>query len=387
MPEVSALESAGIASEYSMRSASSVLGYVSTASASNIAIAPAIPMKQTMVRRPRLPALLRSTAMKLPRRKFLHLAAGAATLTAISRMASALDYPTRPVRLIVGFQPGGLIDIAARMLGSQLTERLGQRFFVENRPGASSNVATSAVVRASPDGYTLLVASNAVTYNATLYDNLDFNFIRDIAPIAPFVRGPFVMTASPSVSAKTIPEFVAYAKANPGRINMATVGAGSAAALYGELFKRMAGVELFPVPYRGAGPALLDLISGRVEVIFIPVGAAIGYIRSGQLRALGVTTMRRIDLLPDLPTINEFLPGYEATAWGGIGAPANTPREIIAILNTEVNAALDDASLKARLADLGAEPFASSPTQFGKFIVDETEKWAKVIRTAGIKAE
>ena len=325
--------------------------------------------------------------MKLHRRKFLHLTAGAAALTAISRTASALDYPTRPVRLILGFQPGGLIDIAARLIGSQLSERLGQRFVVENRPGASSNIATSDVVRASPDGYTLLVASNAVTYNATLYDNLDFNFIRDIAPVAPFVRGPFVMTVSPSVAAKTIPEFIAYAKANPGRINMATAGAGSAAALYGELFERMAGVDLFPVHYRGAGPALVDLMSGRVEVVFIPVAAVIGYIRSGQLRALGVTTLRRVDLLSGLPTINEFLQGYEANAWGGIGAPANTPREIIAILNTHVNAALDDASLKARLADLGAEPFASSPTEFGKFIVDETEKWAKVIRTAGIKAE
>ena len=325
--------------------------------------------------------------MKLHRRKFLHLTAGAAALTAISRTASALDYPTRPVRLIVGLEPGGLVEVAARLIASQLTDRLGQRFFVENRPGASSNIATSAVVRAAPDGYTLLVASNAVTYNSTLYDNLDFNFIRDIAPVAPFVRGPFVMTVSPSVAAKTIPEFIAYAKANPGRINMATAGAGSAAALYGELFERMAGVDLFPVHYRGAGPALVDLMSGRVEVIFIPVAAVIGYIRSGQLRALGVTTLRRVDLLSGLPTINEFLQGYEANAWGGIGAPANTPREIIAILNTHVNAALDDASLKARLADLGAEPFASSPTEFGKFIVDETEKWAKVIRTAGIKAE
>jgi tripartite-type tricarboxylate transporter receptor subunit TctC len=325
--------------------------------------------------------------MKLPRRKFLHLTAGAAALAAISRTASALDYPTRPVRLIVGFQPGGLVEVAARLIASQLTERLGQRFFVENRPGASSNIATSAVVRAAPDGYTLLVASNAVTYNATLYDNLDFNFIRDIAPVAPYVRGPFIMTVNPSLPAKTIPEFIAYAKANPGKINMATAGSGSAAALYGELFKRMAGVELFPVHYRGAGPAVLDLMSGRVEIIFIPVAAVIGHIRSGQLRALGVTTMKRIDLLPNLPTINEFLPGYEAIAWGGVGAPVNTPREIIAILNTQVNAALGDASLKARLADLGAEPFASSPTEFGKFIVDETEKWAKVIRTAGIKAE
>jgi tripartite-type tricarboxylate transporter receptor subunit TctC len=232
----------------------------------------------------------------------------------------------------------------------------------------------------------LLVASNAVTYNATLYDNLDFNFIRDIAPVAPFVRGPFVMTVSPSVSAKTIPEFIAYAKANPGRINMATAGSGSAAALYGELFKRMAGVDLVPVHYRGAGPALPDLMNGRVEVFFIPVAAVIGYIRSGKLNALGVTTTRRIDPLPGVPTINEFLPGYEATAWGGIGAPANTPLDIIAILNREANAALDDAGLKSRLADLGAEPFASSPAEFAKFIVDETEKWAKVIRTAGIKA-
>jgi tripartite-type tricarboxylate transporter receptor subunit TctC len=325
--------------------------------------------------------------MKLLRRKFLHLAAGAAAALGTSRLARGQPYPTRPVHLIVAFPPGGFVDFAARLIGPSLSDRLGQQFVIENRPGASMNIGTRIVVRADPDGYTLLVASNANTYNATLYDNLDFNFIRDIVPIATVMRAPFVMTANPSVSAKTVPEFIAYAKANPAKINMGTAGPGSAAALCGELFKVMAGVNLVPVHYRGVGPALPDLLSGRVEVVFIPVAQAIGYVRSGKLRPLGVTSIKRVDLLPDVPAIDEFLPGYEGVAWTGIGAPANTPQETIAILNKEVNAALADPRFKANLAEFGAEPFAGSPAEFTKFIAEETEKWGKVIRVAGIKAE
>jgi tripartite-type tricarboxylate transporter receptor subunit TctC len=325
--------------------------------------------------------------MKRPRRQFLHLAASASAALGTSRFACAQPYPTRPVHLIVGFPPGGFVDFSARLVGPSLSDRLGQQFVVENRPGASMNIGTRIVVRAEPDGYTLLLASNANTYNATLYDNLDFNFIRDIAPIATVMRAPFVMTVNPSVSAKTIPEFIAYAKANPGKINMGTAGPGSAAALCGELFKVMAGVDLVAVHYRGIGPALPDLLSGRVEVVFIPVAQAIGYIRSGKLRPLGVTSIKRIDLLPDVPTIDEFFSGYEGVAWAGIGAPASTPQEIIVILNKEVNAALADPRFKANLAEFGAEPFAGSPAEFGKFIADETEKWGKVIRAANIKPE
>jgi tripartite-type tricarboxylate transporter receptor subunit TctC len=325
--------------------------------------------------------------MNLPRRKFLHLAAGASAALGTSRLAWAQPYPTRPVHLIVGFPPGGFVDFAARLIGPSLSDRLGQQFVVENKPGASMNIGTRIVVRAEPDGYTLLVASNANTYNATLYDNLDFNFIRDIAPIATVMRAPFVMTVNSSVSAKTIPEFIAYAKANPGKINMGTAGPGSAAALCGELFKVMADVDLVAVHYRGIGPALPDLLSGRVEVVFIPVAQVIGHISSGKLRPLGVTSIKRVDLLPDVPAIDEFLPSYEGVAWTGIGAPTNTPREIIVILNKEVNAALADPKFKANLAEFGAEPFAGSPAEFGNFIASETEKWGKVIRTANIKAE
>jgi tripartite-type tricarboxylate transporter receptor subunit TctC len=325
--------------------------------------------------------------MKLPRRKFLHVAAGAAALPALPRVASALDYPTRPVHLLVGFAAGGPLDTSARLIGQWLSERLGQPFVIENRPGAGSNLATEIVVRAPPDGYTLLEASAANAWNAALYDNLSFNFIRDIALVAGVRRAAGVMEVNPSVPVRTIPEFIAYAKANPGKINMATGGAGSAPHLYGELFKMMAGVDLVTVNYRGSAPALPDLIAGQVQVMFDVVISSIGHIRAGKLRPLGVTTTARLDVLPDVPPISDFLPGYEASSWDGIGAPANTPLEIVGILNKQVNAALADPTFKARLADLGAEPFAGSPAEFGKFIVDYTEKWGKVIRAAGIKAE
>ena len=325
--------------------------------------------------------------MKFPRRQFLHLAAGAASTSALPRFALALDYPTRPVRLVVGFPPSGFIDTAARLIGQWLSERLGQQFVIENRPGASSNIASADVMRALPDGHTLPTVADVNAYNATLFDKLNFNFIRDVAPVASIASVPFVMVVNPSFPAKTVPEFIAYAKVNSGKLNMASVGPGSPSQLFGVLFKVMAGVDLVTVNYRGAGPALLDLISGRVEVIFFSVAATIGYIRSGKLRPLGVTTTRRVGVLPDVPIIGEFVPGYEAAGWVGIGAPANTPPEIIAILNNQVNAALADRTFKARLVDLGMEPFANSPAEFGKFIADYTEKWAKVIRAAGIKAE
>jgi len=325
--------------------------------------------------------------MKLPRRKFLHVAAGAVALPTLSRVASALDYPTRPVHLLVGFAAGGPLDTSARLIGQWLSERLGQPFVIENRPGAGSNLATEIVARAPPDGYTLLEASAANAWNAALYDNLSFNFIRDIALVAGVRRAAGVMEVNPSVPVKTVPEFIAYAKANPGKINMATGGAGSAPHLYGELFKMMAGVDLVTVNYRGSAPALPDLIAGQVQVMFDVVISSIGHIRAGKLRPLGVTTAARLAVLPDVPPISDFLPGYEASSWDGIGAPANTPPEIIGILNKQVNAALADPIFKARLADLGAEPFAGSPAEFGKFIVDYTEKWGKLIRAAGIKAE
>ena len=289
--------------------------------------------------------------------------------------------------MIAGFPPGGYTDTMARLIGQYLSERLTQQFFIENRPGAGTNIATEAVVRSPADGYTLLVATDANAYNATLDDNLKFNFIRDIMPVASVGRAAFVMVVNPSFAADTVPAFIAGAKASPGKVNMATLGPGSPSQLFGQLFKVMAGVDLATVNYRGAGPSLLDLMSGRVDVFFISVAATIDYIRSGKLRPLGVTTAKRMEVLPDVPTIGEFLPGYEAAGWVGLGAPANTPPEIIAILNTEVNAALADSKFKARLAELGVEPFASSPAEFGKFIVEYTERWAKVIRAANIKAE
>jgi tripartite-type tricarboxylate transporter receptor subunit TctC len=325
--------------------------------------------------------------MKLPRRKFLHLAAGAAALPALTRVANAQSYPVRPVHLLAGFPPGGIVDLIARLIGQWLSERLGQQFVIENRPGAGSNIATELVARAKPDGYTLLLVSSVNAWNTAIYDNLNFNFMRDIAPIASIIRTPAVMEVNPSVPAKTVPEFIAYAKANPGKIDMGTGGPGSGQHVYGELFKVMAGVDLITVHYRGAGPALPDLMSGRIQVMFDPVASSIGYIRGGKLRPLGVTTAARIDVLPDVPPIGDAVPGYEASGWDGIGAPANTPPEIVSILNKEVNAALADATFKARLADLGADPFANSPAEFGKFIAEYIEKWGKVIRAANIKAE
>jgi tripartite-type tricarboxylate transporter receptor subunit TctC len=325
--------------------------------------------------------------MKLARRKFLHLAAGVAALPVITRVSSAQSYPVRPVHLLAGFPPGGIVDLIARLIGQWLSERLGQQFVIENRPGAGSNIATELVARATPDGYTLLLVSSVNAWNTAIYDKLNFNFVRDIAPVASIIRTPAVMEVNPSVPAKTVPEFIAYAKANPGKIDMGTGGPGSGQHVYGELFKVMAGVDLITVHYRGAGPALPDLMSGRIQVMFDPVASSIAYIRAGKLRPLGVTTATRIDVLPDVPAIGDFVPGYEASGWDGIGAPANTPPEIISILNKEVNAALADATFRARLADLGADPFANSPAEFGKFIGEYIEKWGKVIRAANIKAE
>jgi tripartite-type tricarboxylate transporter receptor subunit TctC len=325
--------------------------------------------------------------MKLPhRRQFLHLAAGAAALPAVSRIARAQGYPTRPVRLIVPIAPGGATDILARLIGQWLSERLGQQFVIENRPGAGITIGTEVVVRAPADGYTLLLASSD-SASATLYEKLSFNFIRDIAPVAGIVRLPFLMLVNPSVPAKTVPEFIAYATANPGKINMASPGIGTAPHLAGELFKTMAGLNLVHVPYRGGAPALADLISGQVQVMFLSPAATIEYIRSGRLRALAVTSATRWEGLPDLPTVVDFLPGYEASVWFGVGAPKNTPSEIIDKLNTEINAALSDPKLKARLADLGGKVLPGSSTDFGKLIAAETEKRGKVIRAANIKPE
>jgi tripartite-type tricarboxylate transporter receptor subunit TctC len=325
--------------------------------------------------------------MKLPRRQFLYLAAGAAALPVVSRIAWAQAYPARPVRIIVGATAGGGFDIVARPMGQWLSERLGQPFLIENRPGAGTNIATEAVVRAPPDGYTLLLASAANAINAALYDKLSFNFIRDIAPITGIMRVPSAMMVHPAVPAKTVPEFIAYAKANPGKINMASGGKGAPGHVAGELFKMMTGVQMIHVPYRGIAPALTDLLGGQAQVLFGALTSSIEYIRAGKLRALAVTTTARSEALPDLPTIGEFLPGYEASQWYGIGAPKNTPAEIVDRLNKEINAALADPKIKARLADLGGTPLVGSPADFGKLIAEETEKWAKVVKFAGIKAD
>ena len=325
--------------------------------------------------------------MKLPRRNFLHLAAGAAALPAVSRVARAQAYPTRPVRIIVPFAPAGSADIVARLIGQWLSERLGQPFVIENRPGAGTNIGTEAVVRAPADGYTLLLAGSSSAINATLYDKLTFNFIRDIAPVASIIRQPNVMLVNPSVPAKTVPEFIAYAKADPGKINMASAGNGSSSHVFGELFKMMAGVNIVHVPYRGGAPALTDLLAGQVQATFVPVPASIEYVRAGKLRALAVTTTTRSDALPDIPTVGDFVRGYEASGFVGLGAPKNTPAEIIEKLNKEINAALADPKIKARLADLGGTVLPGSPAEFGKLVADETEKWGKVIRAANIKPE
>jgi len=325
--------------------------------------------------------------MKLPHRKFLHLAAGAAALPAVSRVAWAQTYPTRPVRLIVPVAPAGASDITARLIGQWLSERLGQPFIIENRPGAGNSIGTEAVVRAPADGYTLLLVGGFNAVNATFYDKLNYNFIRDIAPVASIVRTPFVMVVNPSVPAKSVPEFIAYAKANPGRITFGSAGIGGSNHLAGELFKFMAGVNMVHVPYRGIAPALNDLLGGQVQVTFASMPSSIEYISAGRLRALAVTTVSRAEALQDIPTVGEFVPGYEASAWFGIGAPKATPAEIIEKLNKEVNAALADPRMKARIVDLGGDVLALSPADFGKLIADETEKWGKAIRALNIKAD
>jgi tripartite-type tricarboxylate transporter receptor subunit TctC len=325
--------------------------------------------------------------MKLPRRNFLHLAAGAAALPAVSRLARAQDYPARPVRLIVGFAPGGTTDITARLIGQWLSERLGQQFVIENRTGAATNIATEAVVRAPADGYTLLLVTASNAINATLYDKLTFNFIRDIAPVAGVIRYPLVMQVNPSFPAKTVPEFISHAKSNSGKISYGSGGIGTSIHVASELFKMMAGVDMIHVPYRGGAPAMTDLMAGQVQVVFNPVPESMEFIRAGKLRPLAVTTATRSEVLPDVPTVGAFVPGYEASALQGIGAPKDTPAQIVEKLNKEINAGLADSKLKARFADLGATVFVVSPTDFGKFIADETEKWAKVIKFAGAKAE
>jgi len=325
--------------------------------------------------------------MKLPRRKFLHLAAGAAALPAVSRVARAQTYPTRPVRIVVGFAAGGSTDIGARVIGQWLQERFGQPFVIENRPGAGTNIATETVVRAPPDGYTLVMVGPSSAVNATLYDKLDFVFLRDIAPVASLIRQPQIMLANPAVMTKTVPELIAYAKANPGKITMASAGVGSAGHLVGELFKMMAGVDFVHVPYRGAGPALADLLGGQVMISFAGIAGSIEYIRAGKLRALAVTTATRSQALPDVPTVGEFVPGFEAGDWLGVGAPRNTPAAIVDKLNGEIALALADPKIKARFADLGGTALALTPAEFGKLLADETEKWAKVIRAAHIKPE
>ena len=325
--------------------------------------------------------------MKPPRRQFLHLTAGVAALPAVSRIALAQAYPVRPVRMVAPFAAGGPADIVARLIGQWLSERLGQPFVIENRPGAGGNVGTEVVVRASPDGYMLLLIGSFNTINVTLYDKLNFNFIRDVAPVAAIIRQPLVMAVHPSVPPKTVPEFIAHAKANAGKINMASGGIGSTPHVAGELFQMMTGVRMIHVPYRGAGLALVDLLAGQVQVYFATTVASIKYIRTGQLRPLAVTTATRSEALPDIPTVDEFVPGYEASAWQGIGAPKNTPAEIIDKLNREINAGLADRKLNARLADLGGTVLVGSPANFGILIAEESEKWGKVVKFTGIKAD
>ena len=325
--------------------------------------------------------------MNLPRRQFLHLAAGAAALPVVSQVVIAQTYPTRPVRMTVGFSAGGVADILARLIGQRLSERLGQPFVVENRPGASSNVATEAVARAPPDGYTLLMIGTPNAINATLYDKLNFDFIRDIAPVASINRGPLVMEVNPLVPAKTVPEFIAYAKANPGKINMASPGTGTIQHTAGELFQMMTGTKMIHVPYRGAPPALMDLIGGRVQVMFDVTVSSIEFVKAGKLRPLAVTTTMRLSELPQVPVMADFVPGYEASGWIGIGAPKNTPAEIVEKLNQEVGAALADPNFKTRLAETGGLAFANSPAEFRKFIGEEVDKWGKVIHTANIKPQ
>jgi tripartite-type tricarboxylate transporter receptor subunit TctC len=325
--------------------------------------------------------------MKLPRRKLLHLTAGALALPAISRIASALDYPTRPVRWIVGFPPGGPNDITARIMAEFLSERLHQQFAVENRPGAAGNVATESVARAQPDGYTVMELATVNAINASLYQNLNYDFVRDITLVAGFSQGPAVMEVNPKVPAATLPEFIAYAKANPGKINLGSAGIGTPQHVIGELFKMLTGTDMVHVPYHGSAPELTDLIAGQVQVVFEPIQSTLGYIKSGMLRPLAVTMASRTDALPNLPTVGEFVPGFEARTWQGLGAPKGTPAEITDMLNAEVNAVLTDPRLKARFDDLGIIPMPMTPAGCQKFITAETEKWAKVIKFAGIKPD
>jgi tripartite-type tricarboxylate transporter receptor subunit TctC len=325
--------------------------------------------------------------MKLPRRKFLHLAAGAAALPVMPHVARAQAYPSRPVRIIVGFAAGGPADLVARLIAQWLSERLGQPFVIENRTGAATNIATEAVVRAAADGYTLLFVTTTNAINATLYEKLSFNLGRDILPVASLFRAPSVLEVNPSVPVRTVPDFIAYAKANPGKLAMASSGSGTPAHVFGELFKFMTGVDLVHVPYRGAAPALADLLAGQVQVLFDPMPNPVEYIKSGKVRPLAITSARRSEMLPDLPTMNEFVPGYEASFVFGIGAPKNTPAEIVQKLNKEIDAALADPKIKVRLADMGGAVITGTPADFGKLIADETEKWAKVVKFASIKPE
>jgi tripartite-type tricarboxylate transporter receptor subunit TctC len=330
---------------------------------------------------------LEKDIMNLRRRQFLRLAAGAAVLPIFPRFAQAQSYPSRPVRIIVPFGAGGVGDILTRLMGQWLSERLGQPFIIENRPGAGGNIGTEVVVRAAPDGYTLLTTAAFNTINAILYDKLNFNFIRDIAPVASIMRTPGVMVVDPAFPATTIPEFIAYAKANPGKVNMATPGIGSGIHIYGELFKMMAGIQMVPVHYRSSGPALTDLIGGQVQVMFDALPSSIEHIRAGKLKPLAVTTAARLEVLPGVPTVSEFVPGYEASAINGIGVTRGTPTEIIDKLNKETNAGLADPKIRARLSDLGGTLLAGTPADFGKLIAEETEKWGKVIRAANIRPE
>jgi tripartite-type tricarboxylate transporter receptor subunit TctC len=325
--------------------------------------------------------------MKIQRRKFLHLAAGAAALPAISRVAWAQAYPNRSVRLIIGYTPGGSADITARLMAQWLSERLGQSFVVESRPGAGTNLATEAVVHAPPDGYTLLLVAPANAINASLYDKLNHNFMRDIAPVAGLIRFPNVVVVNPAVPVKTIPELIAYGKANPGKLNMASSGNGSTIHVSGELFKMMTGINMVHVPYRGGAPALTDMVGGQVQVMFDNLPTSIEFVRAGKLRPLAVTTATRSDVMPELPTVADFVPGYEASAWYGVGAPKGTPGEIVDKLNREINAILADSKTKARFGELGASLLAGSPAAFGKLVAEETEKWAKVVKFAGAKPD
>jgi len=324
--------------------------------------------------------------MKLPRHHFLRLAGGAAAMPALRRLAWAQSYPSRPVRLIVGFPPAGAGDITARLIGQMLSERLSQQLVIENRPGAGANLATEAVAKASPDGYTLLLTGSNDAWNATLYGNLKFNYIRDIVPVASVSRGMGVLVVHPSLSANSVPEFIAYARANPGKLTVASSGIGSAPHMFWELFRSMTAVDMLHVPYRGGGPALIDLLGGQVQVYFGTLISAIQYIRDGKLRPLAVTGSTRAEVLPDIPTVGEFVRGYEATIWLGVGAPKNTPAEIVDKLHREINGGLADAGFKMRFAELGDTAFASSRAEFAKLIAEDTEKWAKVIKSAGIKA-